>query len=92
MGKQYVIYSYNGILFSHRNVNFENIGLSSLTQKVHRLYDSIYMKCLEKAKPWRQKVVVQSLNCVRLCGTMDCSAPGLPVRQQLPELTQTHVR
>ena len=22
---------------------------------------------------------------------MDCSTPGLPVHQQLPELTQTHV-
>ena len=23
---------------------------------------------------------------------MDCSTPGLPVRRQLPEFTQTHVR
>ena len=26
-----------------------------------------------------------------LCDPMDCSMPGLPVHQQLPELTQTHV-
>ena len=34
---------------------------------------------------------VQSLNCVWLCDPMDCSTPGLPVRHQLPEFTQTHV-
>ena len=26
-----------------------------------------------------------------LCDPMDCSMPGLPVHQQLPELTETHV-
>ena len=58
MDKQNLVYSYNGVLFNHRNVNFENIRLSSLTQKVHIFFfkvhildDSIYMKCLEKAKP-----------------------------------------
>ena len=34
---------------------------------------------------------VQSLNRVRLCNTMDCSMPGLPVHHQLPKLAQTHV-
>ena len=34
---------------------------------------------------------VQSLSRVRLCDTMDCSTPGLPVHHQLPEFTQTHV-
>ena len=34
---------------------------------------------------------VQSLNHVRLCDPMDCSTPGFPVLQQLPELTQTLV-
>ena len=31
-------------------------------------------------------------SCLTLCDPMDCSTPGLPVRHQLPELTQTHVR
>ena len=35
-------------------------------------------------------VVVQSLSRVRLFST-PCSTPGLLVRHQLPELTQTHV-
>ena len=26
-----------------------------------------------------------------LCNPMDCRTPGLPVHNQLPELTQTHV-
>ena len=29
--------------------------------------------------------------CLTLCDSMDCSTPGLPVHQQLPEFTQTHV-
>ena len=35
--------------------------------------------------------LVQSLNCVGLCNTMDCSTPGIPVHHQLSELIQTHV-
>ena len=30
-------------------------------------------------------------SCLILCDPMDCSTPGLPVRHQLPEFTQTHV-
>ena len=33
--------------------------------------------------------VVQS--CPTLCDPVDCSTPGFPVHQQLPEFTQTHV-
>ena len=29
--------------------------------------------------------------CLTLCNPMDYSTPGLPVRHQLPEFTQTHV-
>ena len=29
--------------------------------------------------------------CSTLCDPMDCSTPGLPVRDQLPEFPQTHV-
>ena len=34
-------------------------------------------------------LVAQS--CPILCDPMNCSTPGLPVHQQLPEFTQTHV-
>ena len=34
---------------------------------------------------------VQSLSRVQLCDSMNHSMPGLPVHQQLPESTQTHV-
>ena len=30
-------------------------------------------------------------SCLALCDPMNCSTPGLPVRHQLPEFTQTHV-
>ena len=30
-------------------------------------------------------------SCPALCDPMECSTPGLPVHQQLPEVTQTHV-
>ena len=30
-------------------------------------------------------------SCLTLCNPMDCSTPGLPVRHQLSEFTQTHV-
>ena len=29
--------------------------------------------------------------CLTLCDPMNCSMPGLPVHNQLPEFTQTHV-
>ena len=29
--------------------------------------------------------------CLTLCDPIDCSTPGFPVHQQLPESTQTHV-
>ena len=32
-----------------------------------------------------------SQSCPTLCDPMDCSTPGFPVHQQLPELAQTHV-
>ena len=32
-----------------------------------------------------------SQSCLALCDPMDCSTPGFPVHQQLPELAQTHV-
>ena len=30
-------------------------------------------------------------SCPTLCDSMDCSTPGLPVYQQIPEFTQTHI-
>ena len=34
---------------------------------------------------------VSSAQCPPCCNHIDCSMPGLPVHQQLPEFTQTHV-
>ena len=35
--------------------------------------------------------LVQLFSRVRLCNSMICSMPGLPVHHQLPELAQNHV-
>ena len=42
---------------------------------------------------WKLSQRVSSLAqlCPTLCHPRDCSMPGLPVRHQLPEFTQTHV-
>ena len=34
---------------------------------------------------------VQLLSRVKLCDSMDCRTPGLPVHHQLPDFTQTHI-
>ena len=39
----------------------------------------------------RGQVSAATQSCSTLCGPMDCSTPGLPVRHQLPELAQTHI-
>ena len=43
-------------------------------------------------KPW-VKIQFSSVtqSCPTLCDSMDYSTPGLPVRHQIPEFTQTHV-
>ena len=38
-----------------------------------------------------QSVSSVAQSCPTLCDTMNCRTPGLPVHQQLPEFTQTHV-
>ena len=37
------------------------------------------------------RVVVQLPSHIRLCNTVDCSTPGLPVPYHLPEFAQVHV-
>ena len=46
----------------------------------NKLVSSICICCRWFAQP-----------CLTLCDTMDCSTPGLPVPQYLPELAQTHI-
>ena len=42
-------------------------------------------------KPPKPQFSSVAQSCLTLCNPMDCSMPGLPVHQQLSELTQTHV-
>ena len=47
--------------------------------------------CQETVKKLISSVSSVAQSCLTLCDPMDCSTPGFPVHQQLPELTQTHV-
>ena len=45
--------------------------------------------CIFESPKAQFSSVAQS--CPTLCNLMDCSMPGFPIHQQLPELTQTQV-
>ena len=51
------------------------------------------MACLAASRFFLYGVQSSSVaqSCLTLCDAKDCSTPGLPVRHQLPEFTQTHV-
>ena len=55
----------------------------------------MYMPSLPLNILWMKPTPVQfssvTQSCPALCNTMDYSTPGLPVRHQVPEFTQTHV-
>ena len=55
----------------------------------------ITCKCANSGKRWMDQAKFQfslvAQSCLNIYDLMDCTAPGLPVHHQLPELTQTHV-
>ena len=53
------------------------------------MVSNIYFTIVANVVSVQFNSVAQS--CPTLCDLMDCCAPGLPVRHQLPESTQTHV-
>ena len=52
------------------------------------------VRCMERVTWKLSSVQFSSVaqSCPTLCDPMNCSTPGLPVRHQHPEFTQTHVR
>ena len=54
------------------------------------LTDGISLNHLYNPKQQMFRCLVTQ-SCPTLCDPMDCSTPGLPVHNQLPELAQTHV-
>ena len=52
-------------------------------------YGGINMALILSLETVQFSTVTQS--CLTLCDPMNCGMPGLPVHQQLPEITQTHV-
>ena len=57
------------------------------------MYDPTPTVCRATGPAWLSSVQFSSgpQLCLTLRNPMDCSTPGLPVHQQLPEFTQTHV-
>ena len=49
---------------------------------------SLYLICMLRGQVQFSSV---AQSCLTLCDPMDCSMPGFPVHQQLPELAQTYV-
>ena len=51
---------------------------TTFSESLYQNYNSVQFSSVAQSYP-------------TLCNPMDCSTPGLPVHQQLPELAQTHV-
>ena len=51
-------------------------------------HESVCQSVSESVSQWVSSVIQ---SCLTLCDPMNRSTPGLPVRHQLPEFTQTHV-
>ena len=60
---------------------------------LNRKIGSVEEGWINQKKGWKLSKKVQfssvTQSCPILCNPMDCSTPGLPVHQQLPEFTQT---
>ena len=71
--------------------------LKSLLMKVKEESEKAGLKLsTQKQRLWNLFPSVQfssvAQSCLTLCNPMNHSTPGLPVHQQLPESTQTHVQ
>ena len=57
--------------------------------------DWTYISCIGRQTLYHWATCIQfssvARSCLTLCDPVNCSTPGLPVHQQLPEFTQTHV-
>ena len=68
---------------------FSAWDVASVTQELTFKFNFKYLKLRVPGGSVLCSSVAQS--CLTLCNPMDCSTPGLPVHQQLPEFTQTHI-
>ena len=56
-----------------------------------KLASVLWNLCYNKAHLTDLQFSSVAQSCPTLCNPMDCSTPGLPVHQQFPEFTHTHV-
>ena len=95
MDKQIVVHPYNGIPLTIKRKQL----LSH--EKTWKKYKCTLLSKRNQSKKFTKCVIpniwhsVQfssvAQSCLTLCDPMNCSTPGLPVRHQLPEFTQTQV-
>ena len=67
---------------------------AQFSPKFVMFYQNLIVTCsLKICKYFYNYMSVSSVtqSCLTLCNPMDCSMPGFPVHDQLPELAQTHV-
>ena len=86
----------NTLSLSERmNVYLSNQTVSSVRTRTLLCSSFYYQQLVQELRytPFITSDQIRSVaqSCPTLCHPMNCSTPGLPVRHQLPEFTQTHV-
>ena len=71
----------------------DKIGGSDGKKQTFKIRRGVHQGCILSAGLFNVYAELSSItqSCPTLCDLMDCSTPGFPVHQQLPELAQTHV-
>ena len=81
----------NEQLSQTRRVRLDQICLSHWYLQGQKENTEPFSKCKGTGSPIGLSVSSVAHSCPTLCDPMDCSTPGFPVHNQLPELAQTHV-
>ena len=93
--QNFVVFCHTSARISHRYTHVPSLGsklpshlpLHPTLPDCHRA--PAWVPWITQQIPIQFSSVIQS--CLTLCNPMDCSIPGLPVRHQLLEFTQTYV-
>ena len=72
-------------------IKANKIFISKTNELVFKMISKIYKPLIKKTENGDVQFSSVTESCPTLCDHINHSMPGLPVHQQLPELTQTHV-
>ena len=71
---------------------FRNLEIKALQHELKQTKSQMWFQSMSKLqRSFIHSVQFSRSVCPTLCDPMNCSTPGLPVHQQLPKSTQTHV-